>query len=91
MVKIAFRASAEKELDRLPRALRKMLLACCKEVFDDWAIGKTLSGSLSGFRVHGSTSLTTSRTGMYRIIYEVKESSHIEIVAIGHRRDILNV
>ena len=52
MVRMAFRSSAEKELDRLPRALRRMLLACCNEVFDDWAIGKPLSDHLSGFRVH---------------------------------------
>jgi mRNA-degrading endonuclease RelE of RelBE toxin-antitoxin system len=80
MVKMAFRSTAKNELDRLPRALRRMLIAGCGEVFDDWAIGKLLSGRLSGFRVH--------RVGTYRILYEVKQSSNVEIVAIGHRSEI---
>lgn len=77
---MAFRSSAEKDLNVLPRELRKALLDCCNEVFDDWGIGKPLTGRLAGFRMH--------RVGVYRIIYEVKKSSQVEIVAIGHRRDI---
>ncbi|OGJ61567.1 hypothetical protein A3C37_01370 [Candidatus Peribacteria bacterium RIFCSPHIGHO2_02_FULL_53_20] len=79
---------AERDLERFPHALRKILLLGCREIFDDWGIGKMLTGSLSGYRMHGSTSLTTSRVSVYRVIYVVKGSSHIEIVAIGHRRDI---
>jgi len=80
MVKMAFRQTAQKELDKLPHALRKILLLGCREIFDDWTIGKPLIVPLSGFRVH--------RVGVYRIIYEVKKSSQVEIVAVGHRRDI---
>lgn len=77
---MAFRSSAECDLARIARPLRRTILAACREVFDDWAIGKPLTGPLSGFRMH--------RTGVYRILYAVRESSSIEIVAIGHRKDI---
>lgn len=71
---------AERDLKRFPHSLRRILLSGCREIFDDWGSGKMLTGSLSGYRMH--------RIGVYRIIYIVKESSHIEIVAVGHRRDI---
>lgn len=80
MVKMAFRLSAQKDLAKLPRHLRRTILTACREIFDDWAIGKLLTGPLSGYRMH--------RMGLYRIIYAVRESSHVEIVAIGHRKDI---
>lgn len=80
MVKITFWNVAEKDLKKFPHSLRRILLLGCREIFDDWGIGKVLTGSLSHYRVH--------RVGVYRIIYCVKESSHIEIVAIGHRKDI---
>ena len=71
---------AEQDLKRFSHALRKTLLLECRDIFDDWGIGKVLTGPLEGYRMH--------RVGVYRIIYIVKESSHIEIVAIGHRKDI---
>lgn len=80
MVKMTFRASADRDLARLSRPLRRMILTACREVFDDWGIGKCLTGEFSGYRVH--------RVGVYRILYVVRESSFVEIVAIGHRRDI---
>ena len=80
MVKMAFRSSAERDLARIARPLRRTILTACRDVFDDWAIGKPLTGPLSGHRMH--------RVGVYRILYVVRESSSIEIVAIGHRKDI---
>ena len=80
MVKVTLRESAKNDLRKLVRPLRRAILAACQEIYDDWAIGKELNDPLRGHRVH--------RIGVYRIIYIVKESSHIEIVAIGHRRDI---
>ncbi len=80
MVKMAFRASAEHDLAKLPRPLRRAILIGCREIFDDWAIGKPLVGPLAGYRMH--------RVGLYRIIYAVRESTQVEIVAIGHRKDI---
>lgn len=83
MVKMAFRSSAERDLARIARPLRRTILAACREVFDDWAIGKPLTGQLSGYRMH--------RVGVYRIIYTVHKSSSIEIVAIGHRKDVYSL
>lgn len=80
MVKMAFWDVAEHDLARLAGPIRRSVLTACREVFDDWAIGKPLTGSLSGYRMH--------RVGVYRILYRVRESSSIEIVAIGHRKDI---
>ena len=80
MVKMAFRSSAERDLARLARPLRRTILSACREVFDDWTIGKPLTGKLSGYRVH--------RVGVYRILYAVRQSSSVTIVAIGHRKDI---
>lgn len=80
MVKMTFWDVAERDLNKLPRALRKTLLLECRDIFDDWGIGKVLTGPLEGYRMH--------RVGVYRILYTVKESSHIEIVAVGHRKNI---
>jgi mRNA-degrading endonuclease RelE of RelBE toxin-antitoxin system len=80
MVKIKFRSSADRDLERLASPLREIILTACQDIFDDWAIGKPLSGHLSRYRAH--------RSGVYRIIYKVTNSSSIEIVAIGHRKDI---
>ena len=80
MVKIVFWDVAECDLAKLPRSVRRALLLGCQEIFDDWAIGKPLSRTLTGYRMH--------RVGVYRIIYTVRGSSSIEIVAIGHRKDI---
>ncbi|OGJ57037.1 hypothetical protein A3H22_01665 [Candidatus Peribacteria bacterium RIFCSPLOWO2_12_FULL_55_15] len=77
---MAFRSSAKRDLARIARPLRRTILAACRDVFDDWAIGKPLRGPLSGYRMH--------RAGVYRILYAVRESASIEIVAIGHRKDI---
>jgi mRNA-degrading endonuclease RelE of RelBE toxin-antitoxin system len=80
MVKMVLQSDAKCDLARLSKDVRRTILAACQDIHDDWGIGKTLSGKLTGFRVH--------RSGVYRIIYEVKESSRIEIVAIGHRKDV---
>ena len=80
MVKMAFWDIAEQDLKKLPRSVRKAVLLGCHEIYDDWGIGKVLTGALSGYRVH--------RVGVYRIIYLVRESSSIEIVGIGHRKDV---
>ncbi len=80
MVKIRFQESAKHDLARLGRPLRHILLLACQEIYDDWTVGKVLTGELQKYRAH--------RSGMYRIIYRVRESSSIEIVAIGHRKDI---
>ncbi len=80
MVKIAFRSSAKRDLAKIARPVRRTILAACHDIFEDWAIGKVLQGRLSGYRSH--------RAGVYRIVYQVHQSSSVVIVAIGHRKDV---
>lgn len=80
MVKLNLRPSVEKDLGRLDRLLRRKLILACRDVFDDWTIGKQLRNPLHGLRSH--------RVDEYRIIYRVRASSEVDIVAIGHRKDI---
>ncbi|MEK7218520.1 MAG: type II toxin-antitoxin system RelE/ParE family toxin [Patescibacteria group bacterium] len=80
MVKLRLRASVESDLKRWDRTVRRRLILGCQEVFDDWTIGKRLSSPLQGLRAH--------RVGEYRILYRVRASSDVDIIAIGHRSDI---
>jgi len=80
MVKMRLRSSAERDLQRLDRELRRRLILGCRDVFDDWTIGKRLSSPLQGLRSH--------RIGEYRIIYRIRASSEIDLIALGHRKDI---
>lgn len=80
MVKIILRSTAKNDLKLLGRALRRSLLLACREIFDDWTIGKQLDSPLRGLRSH--------RMDQYRIIYRIHASSEIDIIAIGHRSEI---
>jgi mRNA-degrading endonuclease RelE of RelBE toxin-antitoxin system len=82
MVKIIFQSPAKRDLANLGRPLRHILLNACQEIHDDWTIGKILTDTLTGYRSY--------RVGVYRIIYKIHQSSSIEIVAIGHRKDVYN-
>lgn len=80
MVKMKLRPSAENDLQRLDRTLRRRLILGCRDVFDDWTIGKRLGSPLHGLRSH--------RIDEYRIIYRIHASSEVDIIAIGHRNEI---
>lgn len=80
MVRMKLRSSVERDLERLDYIIRRQLILGCKELCDDWTIGKILSGPLKGLRAH--------RVGTYRILYRVRASSEVDIVTIGHRREI---
>jgi hypothetical protein len=43
---------AERDLARLAKPLRESILAACRDLLDDWSIGKSLAGKLSRFRVY---------------------------------------
>lgn len=74
------RPSAEKDLQCLDRILRRTLILGCRDIFDDWTIGKRLASPLHGLRSH--------RIDDYRIVYRVQASSEVDIIAIGHRNEI---
>lgn len=78
---IQIRKSAQKQLDKLPDEVAEQLL----DVIEDLAANprpqgcKKLKGR-SGFRV---------RKGDYRIIYDIYDNVLIvDVIAVGHRRDI---
>jgi mRNA interferase RelE/StbE len=83
LYKITFKASAEKDLRKLPKSVIVAVLA----VIDGLAVNpypvgiKKLKGmDKSYFRV---------RSGDYRIIYEVHNQQLIvQIVEIGHRKEV---
>lgn len=80
MVKMKLRPSVEADLKRLDPMLRRKLILGCRDVFDDWTIGKRLGSPLSELRSH--------RVDEHRIIYRIQKSSEVDIIAIGHRSEI---
>lgn len=77
---MTLRPSVERDLKSLDRLLRRRMILGCRDIFDDWTIGKGLSGSLRGLRSH--------RVDDYRIVYKVKASNEVDFVDIGHRSEI---
>ena len=79
---IEFRASAIRELGKLPKVLsRRIALAIEKLATDPYPSGcKKLHGGMNLFRI---------RVGEYRVIYSIDAGRLIvTIVRIGHRKDI---
>ena len=75
--------TAQKQLDKLPDDVADILIEAILELADDPRPSgcKKLKGR-DGFRI---------RKGNYRIIYDVfDEILMIEVVALGHRKDIYN-
>ncbi|MFN0175801.1 MAG: type II toxin-antitoxin system RelE family toxin [Saprospiraceae bacterium] len=75
--------TAQKQLDKLPDDVADILIEAIQELADDPRPSgcKKLKGR-DGFRI---------RKGNYRIIYDVfDEILMIEVVALGHRKDIYN-
>lgn len=80
MVVLMLRPSVEKDLKILGRDRRQMLIQSCREIFENPSIGKPLTRNLCGFFVY--------RADVYRIVYKRYHNSSVDIIAIGHRRDI---
>ena len=79
---IVFVNSAKKEFDKLPKDLQvRITLAINSLVVDARPNGcKKLKGGKNDYRI---------RVGDYRIIYKIIDNLLIiEIIAIGHRKDI---
>ena len=79
--KIIVEGRAEKELRKLPAAIRRRIVDAIDSLAHDPrpASSRKMVGS-SGFRM---------RVGDYRVIYEIKdEIVSIFVIKIGHRREI---
>lgn len=83
MVKVRLQLDAERDLKKLDRSLRRELLRECQDIATSFLFDKPLQGSLFGYRAR--------RIGLYRIIYSILEHDVIEIIAIGHRKDVYNI
>jgi mRNA interferase RelE/StbE len=82
--KIEWKRSAVKELRKLPKDVIIRILKAVEQLPDNpYPIGvRKLVGSEHSYRL---------REGSYRIIYTVLSSSLIiEIVRVGHRKDVYN-
>ncbi len=81
---IQIRKTAQKQLDKLPDEIADILLDAIEVLAENPRPKgcKKLKGR-SGFRI---------RKGDYRIIYDIYDSILIvDIIAVGHRRDIYDI
>ena len=81
---IAWKRSATQELKRLPREIVGRIVKAVEQLSTDpYPSGvRKLVGSEHTYRI---------RVGDYRVIYDVMASALvIEIIRVGHRRDIYN-
>jgi mRNA interferase RelE/StbE len=78
---ISISKTAQKQLDKLPDNITERLIRVIYELADDpRPVGHKKLKGRDGYRV---------RTGDYRIIYDIIDSLLIiNIIAIGHRKDI---
>lgn len=75
-------ARAERDLQRLPE---RIAAACVEFIFGPLVenprrVGKPLRGELLG--------LHSARRGDYRVVYQVRDDTTVEIVHIGRRSDV---
>ena len=81
--KIVLTKTAQKQLDKLPESVVEILSVVILSLVDDpRPIGcKKLKGR-DGWRI---------RQGNYRIIYDIlEEILVVDIIAVGHRKDVYN-
>ena len=79
---IRYRSSVEKDVDRLPAAVRSLVLRILAELATDPfpERSKKLKGSESRFRLRVA--------GSYRIVYKVFQVERLnKIEFVGHRKD----
>ena len=77
---LRIKASAAKELERVPRSHRLRIVAAIDRLADYPLAGSALKGDLRGLR--------RLRIGDYRILYEVRNTDLVVLaVHIAHRRD----
>ena len=79
---IAYKSSAVKELDKLPREIQRRILEAIQLLSDNPRPSgvKKLQSEIDLYRI---------RIGEYRVVYSIQDGQlKILVVAIGHRRDI---
>ncbi len=80
--KIEWKQSAKKELKKIDRQIIPRILQVVESLADN-------PYSSSSKKLIGSNSIYRLRVGNYRIVYNIQSSIlTIEIIKVGHRRDI---
>jgi mRNA-degrading endonuclease RelE of RelBE toxin-antitoxin system len=79
VAKVFLARSARAALDGLHYLVAEAVLDALGELERDPLAGHALRGRLSGLRSY--------RVGVYRIIYQLRDSSTVRVVAIRHRGD----
>lgn len=80
-LKIRFTPEASRLISKLHPDTKKMIRAAVDELKSAPYAGSPLQGELSGFR--------SIKANRYRLLYNVNEDDYfIEILYVGHRRDI---
>ncbi|MDD5058432.1 MAG: type II toxin-antitoxin system RelE/ParE family toxin [Sideroxydans sp.] len=81
--KVKIKESAKKELAKLDRQVQRRLIAFMLE------IEASDNPRISGIAMQGNMRAWRYRVGDYRMIAEIQDSIiTIEIIKVGHRRDI---
>ena len=77
---VRIKASAAKELERIPRPARLRIIAAIDRLGEQPLSGAPLKGELRGLR--------RQRVGDYRIVYELLDAELVVLVVrVAHRRD----
>jgi mRNA interferase RelE/StbE len=79
VAKVFLARSARAALDSLDYLVAEAVLDALGELERDPLAGHALRGRLSGLRSY--------RVGVYRIIYQLRDSSSVRVVALRHRGD----
>jgi len=78
---LKIKGSAVKDIERLPAADRRRVVAAIDGLKEHPQAGTLLKGKFTGLR--------RIRVGRFRVIYEVQESVLLVLVLrVGHRRDV---
>ena len=78
---LKIKQSALKEIQKLDKPIRKILIEAIDNLAVNPHVGKPLKGDLSGLR--------RIRVGFYRVIYEINEGEVLILVLrVAHRKDV---
>ncbi len=80
MIQITFTRRALRDIKKLSPESRRRIELAIDALFDDVRAGDRLHGKWEGY--------WKLRAGDYRIIYLIKDESHVEIQYVRHRRKV---
>lgn len=83
MYKLLVSKRAEREINKLSKSLKHVLIQSLQEIKEDPFLGKPLTRSFTG--------KFSYRVGVYRIIYKINiKENIIKVLSAGHRSTVYN-